>query len=152
MFFFALGQTSMLFAVAIYAYVIIRDIQARFAHRTERTFEPGEFIFRKGDQGDCMHVIAKGEVDIILGGSDETVVDRLGPSDYFGEGAILDANPEPRYVSARAVTQVETLTIDRRAFAAMYENVPSVLIEAVLKQRREEQVRLEQGPSPGGRQ
>lgn len=137
-FFLVIGQTSMLLAVAIYVYVIVRDIQARLAHRTQRTFEPGQFIFHKGNLGDCMYVITKGEVDIVLEGPDETAIDRLGPSDYFGEAAILDANPAPRYVSARAATHVETLTIGRREFAAMYEHVPSVLIEAVLKQRREE--------------
>lgn len=69
-----------------------------------RTYESGEFIFREGDVGAGLFVIAEGRVDIIL---ENRVVDdqptRLASLDkgsFFGELSLLDN--ERRSAAARA--------------------------------------------------
>jgi len=69
-----------------------------------RTYEPGECVFREGDVGGGMYVIARGRVDILLENREsEEKPERiavLGKSDFFGELSLLD--DERRSATARA--------------------------------------------------
>src|SRR4030095_11128265 len=49
--------------------------------------EPGECLFRRGDLGTTMYVIAQGAVDLDFG--DDLVGKRLGVREFFGELGLL---------------------------------------------------------------
>ena len=51
------------------------------------SYPEGSYIFRKGDAGDTMFVVASGEVRISVDGK---VVDRLTEGDLFGEMSLID--------------------------------------------------------------
>lgn len=52
-----------------------------------RRVEAGERLFRRGDLGTTMYVIADGAVDLDFG--DDLVAKRLGPREFFGELGLL---------------------------------------------------------------
>ncbi|MBI4511591.1 MAG: cyclic nucleotide-binding domain-containing protein [Deltaproteobacteria bacterium] len=75
---------------------------------SEVQLEPGDVLFSQGDSGDSLYVILEGRVRVSRGEKD---VAELGPSECFGELAVLDW--EPRSASVVAVTRSELLRLDR---------------------------------------
>ena len=69
----------------------------------ERKLAPGETIFKEGDQGDGIYVIADGRVRIAsnVANGEPRGLSKLGPGDLFGEMAVLDNDPR----SATAVAE-----------------------------------------------
>jgi CRP-like cAMP-binding protein/Ca2+-binding EF-hand superfamily protein/thiol-disulfide isomerase/thioredoxin len=88
------------------------------------TFQPGSIIVREGKMGRMFYVIESGEIEICqqtlhdpLGSYLGTVINRLGPGDYFGERALITG--EPRAASLRASTEPVTVWgFDKDAFPA----------------------------------
>ena len=79
--------------------------------------EAGEPVFAKGDKGDCMFVVAAGEVHVHDQGR---TLNRLGPGQVFGEMALLD--PEPRMASVTAVDDTQLLRLDQEPFFELLED------------------------------
>ncbi|HEY2112272.1 MAG TPA: EAL domain-containing protein [Dongiaceae bacterium] len=68
-----------------------------------KVFPAGTEIFRSGDLGSCAYVIDEGEVEIgIPLNGHQTIHNRLGPGELFGEMALIDDHK--RIGSARAVS------------------------------------------------
>jgi CRP-like cAMP-binding protein len=98
----------------------------------------GQTIFQKGDMGDSLYIIVDGRVRVHDG---DTTIGELGEKDIFGELALLD--PEPRFASISALTDVRLFRLDREAFSELMagniEIVRGVL--HVLCQRLREETR-----------
>ena len=80
---------------------ILKDIQ----------YKTGDVIFRKNDNGTCMFVIYSGSVKVHDG---DLVLAQLATRDFFGELALLDA--EPRSATVTALEDSTLLRIDQNAF------------------------------------
>lgn len=65
-----------------------------------QTFQPGDRIFKEGDEGNMAYIVQSGEVEIvkIIDGV-ETVLGTIGKGGMFGEMALIDS--KPRMASAR---------------------------------------------------
>jgi CRP-like cAMP-binding protein len=76
-------------------------------------FSEGDVIYRAGDRGDRLFVIAEGKVKIGSSSVDgrEQLFAVAGPSDVFGELAMFD--PSPRSETATALTEVRGFAMDR---------------------------------------
>jgi len=98
----------------------------------------GRMIMRQGDLGQEFAVIISGTVDVVR---DEVTVATLGPGDYFGELALLEAIP--RTASVVAATDVVLEVIDRRGFNTLLDDLPS-LSRSMLKGMAHRLVELEQ--------
>jgi NADH dehydrogenase len=87
-------------------------------------YEPGQTVFREGDRGDWLYVVVDGEVEIAQrsAGDGEMVLRRLGPGDCFGEIALVREGP--RTATARCLSRVDVLAVDREAFTALFANLP----------------------------
>jgi CRP-like cAMP-binding protein len=88
--------------------------EARFT----RKFQPGEVVFREGEQGHTMFVLRAGHVRItkqVRGGERTYAV--LGPGEFFGEMAVLSGRR--RSASATAVDVVTLLELDEKRFETM---------------------------------
>jgi putative ABC transport system ATP-binding protein len=62
------------------------------AHTHERTYRPGEVVFRQGDQAEEVFILLEGEVDVLregAGGSSDYVAHLARRGDYFGEIGLL---------------------------------------------------------------
>ncbi len=84
-----------------------------------RHLMPQEILFRAGDSGDALFIIAKGNVEIVVdassgdGGSEHKLAE-LGPGQAFGEMALLSGGP--RTASVRSIGEVDLLEIGREDF------------------------------------
>lgn len=88
------------------------DVLADVAALAEEVRVPaGQPIFAKGDPGESLYVIVRGEVKVHDG---DVEIKRLGDKTVFGELAVLD--PEPRSASVSAVSDAHLLRLDREAF------------------------------------
>ena len=75
-------------------------------------------IFRQGDSGSEMFVIAAGHVRLTLGSEGyETHIGTLGPGEFFGELSLLTG--APRTATAKAAEDTLLLAINRDVFATM---------------------------------
>ena len=98
----------------------------------EVSFPAGEQIFAKGDLGTSLFIVQTGEVGIFSGAQQLAT---FGPGDFFGELALLDA--EPRSASALTQSPVLAFRLDQDDFYDVMEERPEVLrnILRVLCQR-----------------
>jgi hypothetical protein len=96
------------------------------AELTEEIVVPrGEHLFREGEQGDSMYVVARGAVHVLRRvDDDEVVVDVLGRGDILGEMALLSG--EPRTASCRAASSVTLGKLDRVAFDRLMGEHPAL--------------------------
>ena len=83
--------------------------------------ESGRVIMRQGDLGQEFAVIVSGTAQVV---KDEVVVAELGPGDYFGEVALLEAIPRTASVVASSDLLLEV--IDRRGFNTLLDDLPSL--------------------------
>ena len=98
----------------------------------EVSFADGHPIFAKGDLGSSLFIIYEGGVGIFNG---EQRLATFGQGDFFGELALLDA--EPRSAAAVAQGAVTAFRLDQEDFYDVMEERPEVLrnIMKVLCQR-----------------
>ena len=82
-------------------------------------YESGENIIKQGDPGDHFYMILEGEVEVIRerSGGKETVLNRLGKGEYFGETALLTRRS--RNATVRSITPVDVITLGRDDFAIL---------------------------------
>jgi CRP/FNR family transcriptional regulator, cyclic AMP receptor protein len=81
--------------------------------------QPGDFLFREGDQGDKMYVLLEGKMDILLG---DFVVETANPGALIGEMALIDNTP--RAAAAAARTACRLAQIDQRRFHFLVQQTP----------------------------
>lgn len=95
----------------------------------------GEVIVREGEPGEVMFVIRDGSVEVTRDGAP---VAELGPSDIFGEIALLTALPRIATVTARQETSL--IVVDRDAFLAGLATTPAArsAVEQLVARRRQE--------------
>jgi hypothetical protein len=106
----------------------------------------GEVLFRAGDPGDALFIVAKGRVQIKAESGSN--IAELGDGDTFGEMALLSAGA--RTATAVPVSDVELLEIDRANFDRMLAN-DGELARAVQRLSHDRALKnLSQGlPNPG---
>lgn len=79
-----------------------------FARGITEEYEPGQLVFSKGDEGDCLYLILGGSVEIFDG---DRVVATLERGALFGEMALI--SKEPRSASARALESSSLLALSQ---------------------------------------
>jgi CRP-like cAMP-binding protein len=91
-----------------------------------RSYAEGEAIFAQGDTGDCMFVILGGQVEILHEkDGHEICFAILEKNDSFGEMAIFE--DFTRTTTARAITPVRVLTVDRKTLMRKFHEDPSMV-------------------------
>jgi NADH dehydrogenase len=103
-----------------------RDLTHPKAQPTERIsrayYQPGDYIFRQGEPAMNFYAIERGEVEVLQTTdrtAPATLLNILGPGDFFGEMALLD--DQPRSANIRARTAVEVLVMGRHVFTQIFE-------------------------------
>ena len=106
---------------------------------TEKSFDKGVTIFKKGDHGNCMYFIHSGEVSIHDEGHQLAV---LSDNEIFGELSLLDS--EPRSASATTVSDCILLKIEQELFYDVVATNTDILkgIMRTLCRRLREQDRI----------
>ena len=98
-----------------------------FKHSKDaRTVEPGEALFRTGDNGDTMFAVVDGEVDLVLG---DVVVETVGAGGILGELALIDHAPRSADAIVRAKANV--VSIDQRQFTFLVHEHPTFALQVM---------------------
>lgn len=111
---------------------LFRGLPAEKLEQLARHCELADFpedhvIMALGDAGHALHVIVSGEVQVVYPArAAEVELSRLGPSEFFGEMAIL--NEMPRSATVRTTTPVTTLVLEREAFRSVLEASPALAV------------------------
>ena len=87
----------------------------------EREVRAGEIVFRTGDSGDALYIIAHGVVDV-LNDSDHRTLAELGEGQAFGEMALLSEGT--RTATIRAKTDTQLLAIGKDDFDRLLAEDP----------------------------
>ncbi len=118
------------------------------------TFQPGQAILNRNIHVDSFFMIAQGVVEIVLQGnkSEDLIVSRLVPGQYFGEVELLRGDKSIASVRAAADNPVELLALKRDDFYVLLKESPLTeeTLEKVAQQRLEENRSLDRrGHSTG---
>jgi len=91
----------------------------------------GEMLFQKGDAGDALFGVRRGQVRIETGASDGSrlTLNFMGPGDLFGEVAVLDG--QDRTADATAGEATELFVLRREDFLGHLEREPKVAIKII---------------------
>ncbi|HSG42097.1 MAG TPA: cyclic nucleotide-binding domain-containing protein [Anaerolineales bacterium] len=90
----------------------------------EVTFKKGERFIEAGDEGDCLYILASGEVSIEVKGHGQ--VDNGKAGDVIGEMSIISS--KPRAASCVALTDITALRITRTDFRSLMEENSAVTL------------------------
>jgi CRP/FNR family cyclic AMP-dependent transcriptional regulator len=116
----------------LFADLSTADLQPLLPELRWRRFARESYVFREGDPGDHLHVIASGEVRIsrttVAGG--EVVFAILGARDVFGELAVLEEEAV-RSADAQAITDTECLVLHKHALVAFLKARPAVMWQII---------------------
>jgi len=93
------------------------DALARAAEVVD--FPAGQILMAEGSSGHEFLVIIEGQVEVERGG---TIVAKLGPGDYVGELALLDAGP--RTATVRTTTATTAVLLGAREFWSAVDSIP----------------------------
>ena len=97
------------------------------AFASERiTFQAGQSLFERGDEGDAAYIIVEGEVDTPAG---PLTVAKMGKNDIVGEIAILC--DVPRTATVLATSELTTLRITKDLFFRMVTDFPEMGLEVM---------------------
>jgi len=98
---------------------------------TTKTFEVGETIFARGDEGGSIFIILTGRVEISLTAMTgrKSVLNHMGPGEVIGEVAMFDHLP--RSADAVAATRVEGLSIGRSVITQFFVDKPEAAMALV---------------------
>jgi len=107
---------------------------------TERTFKPGEYLMKQGENGIGLLILLSGKVRIEKTDSSGAAVELAenGPGDIMGEMAVFDGAPS----SASVVASVETTCLvlaswEFNAFLKAHPEVALELLPIIVKRFRE---------------
>jgi len=94
----------------------------------EQKFSAGQEIFKEGDSGDGVYVVAAGLVEIsgLVDPKVRLVFSEVGPGEVFGEMAVIENKPR----SAGAVARADTMVyfIPRKEMLALVERSPALAL------------------------
>jgi CRP/FNR family cyclic AMP-dependent transcriptional regulator len=123
---------ALLSTTPLFAGVAPADLEPLLADVRLRRFATDSYVFRDGDPGDHLHLVARGEVKISrtteAGG--EVVFAVLGAGDVFGEIAVLQENAV-RSADAQALVDTECFVLHRQALVAFLVAHPAVMWRVV---------------------
>ncbi|MBN2087451.1 cyclic nucleotide-binding domain-containing protein [Candidatus Peregrinibacteria bacterium] len=97
------------------------DLQAVISKIQMQYFAADHEIFQKGDPGDIMYIIKRGQVQVIR---DNAILAVLKDGQFFGEMALV--SDEPRNATVKTVTDVEALILKKDDFKNLLETNPSI--------------------------
>jgi CRP-like cAMP-binding protein len=114
------------------------DQRAVLAKCKRQRYRRGEVVFREGDIGDSVHLVAKATfaVRVSAPSGDVVTLDVLGPGDVFGEQALIGREIE-RSATVVALEQAETMRLTGADFDTLLGEHPATvrLLVAMLDAR-----------------
>jgi len=140
----AIDFTKIMRRVEVLSALRFDQLQQLRDRMVERTFAPNDYVFKQGERGDTLYIIARGRAEVVKKGEsgEEEVVMQLQKNAYFGERALL--RDEPRGASIRATSEASLVTacISREDFEKRLGPLQNLLDDH--RREREAAVRTQQ--------
>jgi signal transduction histidine kinase len=97
----------------------------------ERFYPAGQIIFQQGDEGDGIHLVKSGKVQIstLVGPDNLRPIHLVEEGDMFGEMAVIDQ--ETRSATAKAEADTTTYFIPRQEMLSILEESPVLAVSLV---------------------
>ena len=110
---------------ALFGGITDDDIEQIIPMLEENSFSKGDFIIKEGTDGNMLHFVVEGEVEVIkkIECDDQEQYRQLaviGPGDTFGEMELIDI--QKRSASVRALTDVKVLTLSNMDMYKLYHS------------------------------
>jgi CRP-like cAMP-binding protein len=121
------------------------DLQRISELAVPREFEPGQVVFREGDQSDTCYIVRSGRARATREHSDGRVITlaTFGPGDIFGELAMFEDERRSATVEAiESTTVVAVLGPDMRRLMVEHPEISTRLVIALGRRLRETNERL----------
>ena len=117
----------------IFAQLTPADVAALHGMARERTFGPGQEVFKEGDAGDGVYVVKDGvvEISVQVGQGGRQVFSQVEAGDVFGEMAVIE--DKPRSASAVARQGATVYFISRADMLKLVDGSPP-LARALLRE------------------
>ena len=119
--------------VPLFSQLAPAELQRVVEATRERTYPKNSVILFEDDPGDALFVVAQGQVKVVLIGEDgrEVILSVLGPSEFFGEMALID--DEPRSAHVIAMEDSSLIVLRREDFQGILKQSPGIAV-ALLKE------------------
>ena len=124
------SREGLLSHIALFESLTDDDLTA-LSQRVETVdYEPGDVIFRQGDEGSSLFVIEEGAVDISYGeGPARVVLASLFTGQYFGELSLFDGSP--RSATATASKPSRLIRLDREDLVDFVNKNPNAALRII---------------------
>jgi CRP/FNR family cyclic AMP-dependent transcriptional regulator len=125
------ADTSLLAAVPLFEHFDDEERALLAEQLEEEAFQPGQLVFRRGDPGGAIFIVADGEVEIFIEDStgERIVFETAKAGDFFGELSLLDG--ESRSASALALAPTRALRVDRGDLQLLFTRHPTAAMDVL---------------------
>jgi zinc transporter ZupT len=96
------------------------EIEQILPYVRRRPVKAGEIVFRAGEPGDALYIVARGKVEVLAPADGERVLAELTEGQAFGEMALISKGP--RTATIRAATDGALLQIGKEDFERITAN------------------------------
>ena len=127
-----LGTTvDLLRRIPYFRLVLALQLHVLATRLRERHYQPGDVIFRRGDQSDGLGVVLRGRVRTVISSPEgrEQVLKMFGPGRTFADIAVFDDEPQP--ADAVAVSESTVVFVPQSDLLDVSERHPDAAIEVI---------------------
>ena len=119
-----------------------RQLSEIFKYLEEAVYEPGEYIFQKGDEPSYIYIVKKGKIDLLI--TKQKVILKkktLAAGDCFGEASLMAMHKHTATAIARETSEV--MVLSRRALLQLRKEDSKLFSLLMMNIARELARRLE---------
>jgi diguanylate cyclase (GGDEF)-like protein len=109
------------------------EVERVTAHLASVELAQGQTLFREGEAGKELYILAEGKVAITISVPDgaEQQIAQFSPGDFFGEMSIFDN--APRSATCRAVTRSVVFSLSKDAFSHIISQQPRIALKLMYR-------------------
>jgi CRP-like cAMP-binding protein len=136
---------ALLRRVPVFSTLSAEELERVAAVVMARRFEPGEVVFKEGDQGSTCYIVRSGRARAIREHPDgrSITLAHFGPGDIFGEMAMLDGERRSATVETTEGTEaIAILSTDMHRLLREYPDISVKLIASLGQRLRDTNERL----------
>jgi len=126
--------TDFLFSFPFFESLTAEELLHIAEHINFLEIEPGEILFREGDQADCVYFVVDGQLDVIKGsqtgkkgGRDHVVISTLSKGRSIGEMSVIENTS--RSATVRAQSKATLVALTSEGFDLILEEYPKIGIK-----------------------
>ena len=117
------GSISLLERVPLFSSLKKEHLKKLAEASTIRSFEPGEFITKQGDEGVAFYLIVEGQVEVRRS---KRSLAKLGQGQFFGELTLIDNHP--RTADVVAINKSKCLLLSSWTFHGLVKSNPEIAL------------------------